>query len=51
VALTIDGRAAGELESGDVITCRAAPGCAQLVARRPDDFHQLLKAKFGLTDR
>jgi NAD+ kinase len=51
VALTIDGRAAGELDSGDVIVCRAAPGGARFVARRPDDFHQLLKAKFGLTDR
>jgi len=51
VALTIDGRAAGELESGDEIVCRAAPAAARLVARRPDDFHQLLKAKFGLTDR
>ena len=51
VALTIDGRAAGELAPGDVIVCRAAPGAARLVARRPDDFHQLLKAKFGLADR
>jgi NAD+ kinase len=51
VTLTVDGRAAGELETGDVIVCRAAPGAARLVARRPDDFHQLLKAKFGLTDR
>jgi hypothetical protein len=31
--------------------CRAAPGAARLVARRPADFHQLLKAKFGLADR
>jgi NAD+ kinase len=51
VALTVDGRHAGELAPGDVIVCRAAPGAARLVARRPDDFHQLLKAKFGLADR
>ncbi len=51
VSLTVDGRHAGELASGDVIVCRAAPGAARLVARRPDDFHQLLKAKFGLADR
>ena len=51
VSLTVDGRHAGELASGDVIVCRAAPAAARLVARRPDDFHQLLKAKFGLADR
>ena len=51
VSLTIDGRDAGELAPGETVVCRAAPGVARLVARRPDDFHQLLKAKFGLTDR
>jgi NAD+ kinase len=51
VSLTVDGRAVGELVSGDVIVCRAAPATARLVARRPADFHQLLKAKFGLADR
>jgi NAD+ kinase len=51
VSLTVDGRHAGELAPGDVIVCRAAPAAARLVARRPDDFHQLLKAKFGLADR
>jgi NAD+ kinase len=51
VSLTVDGREAGVLASGDVVVCRAAPGAARLVARRPSDFHQLLKAKFGLADR
>jgi NAD+ kinase len=51
VSLTIDGREGGHLASGEVIVCRAAPGAARLVARRPADFHQLLKAKFGLADR
>jgi NAD+ kinase len=51
VSLTVDGREAGELAPGDVIVCRAAPTAVRLVARRPDDFHQLLKAKFGLADR
>jgi NAD+ kinase len=51
VSLTIDGREALELASGETVLCRAAPVAARLVARRPDDFHQLLKAKFGLTDR
>ena len=51
VSLTIDGRESGELASGEVIVCRAAPASARLVARRPADFHQLLKAKFGLADR
>ncbi len=50
-ALTIDGRESGTLTPGARIVCRAAPASARLVARRPDDFHQLLKAKFGLTDR
>jgi len=51
VTLTVDGREAGKLEPGDSIVCRAAAGAARLVAPRPSDFHQLLKAKFGLTDR
>jgi len=51
VSLTIDGRDAGELVPGEAIVCRAAPVSVRLVARRPDDFHQILKAKFGLTDR
>ncbi|MDQ1467006.1 MAG: kinase [Actinomycetota bacterium] len=51
VTLTVDGRESGQLAPGELIVCRAAPGGARLVARRPDDFHQLLKAKFGLTDR
>jgi len=51
VSLTVDGRDAGVLASGEVVVCRAAPGSARLVARRPSDFHQLLKAKFGLADR
>jgi NAD+ kinase len=51
VSLTIDGREALELAPGETVLCRAAPAAARLVARRPDDFHQLLKAKFGLTDR
>jgi NAD+ kinase len=51
VSLTVDGREAGLLSGGEVIVCRAAPGAARLVARRPSDFHQLLKAKFGLADR
>jgi NAD+ kinase len=51
VSLTIDGRDAGQLASGAALVCRAAPAPARLVARRPADFHQLLKAKFGLADR
>jgi NAD+ kinase len=51
VSLTVDGREAGLLTTGGVVVCRAAPASARLVARRPADFHQLLKAKFGLADR
>ena len=51
VSLTIDGREVGRLSSGEVIVCRAAPVPHDVFARRPADFHQLLKAKFGLADR
>jgi len=50
-ALLIDGQPAGELESGDVVTCRGNPRPARLVRFRDRNFHQILKAKFGLTDR
>jgi len=51
VAFTIDGRDVGLLESGDTVTCRAAPAPARIVELEPRDFHQLLKAKFELPDR
>jgi NAD+ kinase len=50
-ALVVDGRAMGELQPGDVVSCRAASHAARLVMFGPRDFHAILKAKFGLADR
>src|SRR4051794_1779081 len=51
VLLTLDGRDLGELEPGDVVTCTGGPLPARIVTFGPRDFHQILKAKFGLSDR
>jgi NAD+ kinase len=51
VLLTIDGRERGVLEPGDVVRCTGGPRPARLVTFGPRDFHQILKAKFGLPDR
>lgn len=50
-ALVIDGRAMGDLQTGDHVTCRASATVARLVMFGPRDFHAILKAKFGLADR
>jgi NAD+ kinase len=50
-ALTIDGRGLGELQDGDRIECTAAGASARLVIFKPREFHQILKRKFGLSDR
>jgi NAD+ kinase len=49
--LLVDGRNVGELVPGDAVTCRGGPHPARLVRFGERDFHQILKAKFGLTDR
>jgi NAD+ kinase len=51
VLLTIDGRERGVLEPGDIVRCTGGPGPARVVTFGPRDFHQILKAKFGLPDR
>jgi NAD+ kinase len=51
VVLTVDGREIGELVPGDTISCTGASQPARIVTFRPRDFHQILKAKFGLADR
>jgi NAD+ kinase len=51
VLLTIDGRERGELAHGDVVRCTGGPRPARVVTFGPRDFHQILKAKFGLPDR
>jgi NAD+ kinase len=49
--LSIDGQPVVDLIEGDAIECRSSPHAAQLVTFGARDFHQILKAKFGLTDR
>jgi NAD+ kinase len=49
--LAIDGRPLGALAPGESISCVASPHFAQLVTFAPRDFHQILKTKFGLSDR
>jgi NAD+ kinase len=49
--LTIDGRVLGTLETGDAVTCTAAPAPARIVTFGPRNFHQILKTKFRLPDR
>ncbi|MEX2253806.1 MAG: NAD(+)/NADH kinase [Acidimicrobiia bacterium] len=51
VVLTLDGRELGSLAPGDEVTCSGASKPARIVTFGPRDFHQLLKAKFGLADR
>jgi NAD+ kinase len=49
--LSIDGRNIGELRGGDSLVCTASAVAARLVSFAPRDFHRILKAKFGLSDR
>jgi NAD+ kinase len=51
VVLTADGRELGELAAGDRVSCTGGPLPARIVTLGPRDFHQILKAKFGLADR
>jgi NAD+ kinase len=51
VALTADGRELGELAADDTVTFRGGALPARIVTLWPRDFHQILKAKFGLSDR
>ena len=51
VGLAIDGQEVASLESGDSIVCSASSRPALFVRMQPQRFHQILKTKFGLTDR
>jgi NAD+ kinase len=51
VVLTLDGRELGLVETGDTVTCTSGPRPARIVTFGLRDFHQILKAKFGLADR
>ncbi|MGQ0520200.1 MAG: NAD(+)/NADH kinase [Actinomycetota bacterium] len=47
-ALVLDGQELGALRPGDSITCRAGTHDARFVTFGERDFHQILRAKFGL---
>ncbi len=49
--LLVDGQTIGELDAGDLLVCRGGAHRARLVRFGERDFHQILKAKFGLADR
>lgn len=50
--LVVDGSRIGEIAPGDAIVCRRGRSPARLVVfGQSRDFHSILKAKFGLTDR
>ena len=49
--LTIDGRELGTMSSGDTIMCEAGQHAARFVTFEPRDFYNIIKTKFGLSDR
>jgi len=49
--LSIDGRSGGLVDVGDAVVCAASAVPARLVRFGPPRFHQVLKEKFGLSDR
>ena len=51
VGLVLDGREVGRLDEGDTVTCTQGKAPARLITFQPRDFHQVLKAKFGLAER
>lgn len=48
--LVVDGLAVGDMEPGDSVVCRASPHPVRLVGAGERDFHDILRAKFGLPD-
>ena len=50
-ALSIDGQAAASLSEGDTVAVRASRSVARFVRFGERRFHQILKTKFGLSDR
>ena len=49
--VSIDGRSVGQIGVGDTVIATAATRSAQLVTFADRNFHGILKAKFGLSDR
>lgn len=50
-AVAVDGRDLASLAEGDAVVCTAAERPARLVTFGGADFHDILKAKFGLNER
>ena len=51
VTLSIDGQAAASLTEGDTVVVKASAAVARFVRFGERRFHQILKTKFGLSDR
>ena len=51
VVLSLDGVRVAGLSEGDTVRCRPSDSSAIFVRFGPRRFHQILKAKFGLSDR
>jgi NAD kinase len=49
--LSVDGHNLVDLDPGDALVCTAAEHSARFVTFGDRDFHQIVKAKFGLEDR
>ncbi|MDA3031228.1 MAG: NAD(+)/NADH kinase [Actinomycetota bacterium] len=49
--LAIDGQPTAQLDEGDIVTCIPSEVTANFVRFGAYRYHQILKAKFGLTDR
>ena len=50
-AVVVDGQHVATISAGGVVECRRSPRPARLVTFNERDFRQILKSKFGLTDR
>jgi NAD+ kinase len=50
-ALTLDGQPFASLADGDVVRCEPSEATARFVRFGGEQYHQILKAKFGLADR
>ncbi|CAB4899293.1 unannotated protein [freshwater metagenome] len=51
VEVSVDGQRVARLQEGDTLVCTPAAETARFVRFGPRRFHQILKAKFGLSDR
>jgi NAD+ kinase len=49
--LAVDGQPAATLVEGDTVRCTPSDATARFVRFGDHRYHQILKAKFGLTDR